>query len=76
MKTPKIEVLKLNYVNHSGQGKEATHIKVIDAFKISKSNGIKYCESRGWKVSFFEGILQVKSDAMFGFQMNAIVKEI
>ena len=71
----KIEFLKLNYVNHSGQGKGAIHLKVMREFEKSKSEGIKYCEKRGWNVFFNGGILQVKSSALFGFHMNAIIKE-
>lgn len=74
--SPKIEVLRLNFVNHSGQGENATHIKVIEAFKISKDNGLEYCKKRGWKVNFFDSVLQVKSNALFGFHMNAIIKEV
>jgi hypothetical protein len=69
-----MEILKLKTLEHSGQGKNAIHIKVFAEFKKSENEGIYYCKKRGWEVIITETLLKVTSSAMFGFKMSALIK--
>ena len=50
----------------------------MDKFKTSFEEGKRYCEARGWTVSYNkeQGVLFIGSSALFGLQFSAIVKEI
>ena len=74
LKKMKLEFIKLLEVKHSG----GTHEKIMDEFKTSFEEGKRYCEARGWTVSYNkeQGILFIGSSAPFGLQFSAIVKEI
>lgn len=69
-----MEILKLKELKHSGQSENATHIKVLNEFKKSESQGVRYCLQRGWNVSITNTLLKVTSNALFGFQMTALIK--
>jgi hypothetical protein len=69
-----MEILKLKTLEHSGQGKNATHKKVLTEFRKSEEQGVYYCRQRGWDVSITETLLKVTSNAVFGFRMSALIK--
>jgi hypothetical protein len=69
-----MEILKLKTLEHSGQGENATHKKVLAEFRKSEEQGVYYCRQRGWEVSITETLLKVTSNAMFGFRMSALIK--
>jgi len=69
-----MEILKIMSLKHSGQGENATHIKVIDEFTKSEEQGIYYCKQRGWDVNITNSLLVVQSKAIFGFHMYAKIK--
>jgi hypothetical protein len=69
-----MEILKLKTLEHSGQGENATHKKVLSEFMKSEKHGINYCQQRGWEVSITETLLKVTSKDMFGFRMSALIK--
>lgn len=64
---------ELTHVKHSGTV-DPTHIKVMRMFEKSETNGIYYCDQRGWDVTLFDNILSIKSSALFGFEMSAIFR--
>jgi hypothetical protein len=70
-----MKIHKLLYVNHSGTGRDATHVKVIREFQKSKAHGMLYCQARGWSATIVGNILKVESELPFGFNMGAIVSE-
>jgi len=73
----KLEFIKMNLVEFSGQGENATHLKVMKEFENDYEQGKQYCLNRGWIVSLNDNsILSVTSKAMFGFKFNALVKKI
>lgn len=73
----KLEFIKMQKVEFSGQGENATHLKVMQEFEKSFSDGEYYCTARGWKVHLGDNnILTVTSKAMFGFKFQAVVKKI
>ena len=69
-----MEILKLKTLEHSGQGENAMHKKVLDEFRKSEEQGIYYCRQKGLDVSITETLLRVTSNAMFGFKMSALIK--
>lgn len=69
-----MEILKLKTLEHSGQGKNATHKKVLAEFRKSEEQGIYYCRQRGWDVKISETLLEVASKDMFGFRMSVLIK--
>lgn len=70
-----MEILKIKTLEHSGQGENATHKKVLAEFRKSEEKGIYYCKQRGWDVTITETLLTVTSKAMFGFKMSALIKK-
>jgi len=69
-----MEILKLKTLEHSGQGENAIHKKVLAEFRKSEEQGVYYCKQRGWEVSITEILLKVTSNAIFGFRMSALIK--
>lgn len=69
-----MEILNLITLEHSGQGKNAIHKKVLDEFRKSEEEGTHYCLQNGWNVIVTDTILHVRSNAMFGFRMSALIK--
>ena len=70
-----MEILKIKTLKHSGHGEGATHKKVIREFNKSEMDGLHYCRLRGWSVEITETLLTVKSKALFGFEMLALIKK-
>ena len=69
-----MEILKLKTLEHSGQGENAIHKKVLNAFRISEKEGIKYCEKEGYEVVVTDILLTVKQKGEYGFKMSALIK--
>jgi len=69
-----MEFLKLKTLEHSGQGENAIHKKVLTEFKKSEEQGIDYCQQRGWDVNITKILLTVTSKSMYGFKMTALIK--
>lgn len=68
-----MKVEKILTLRFSGQGENAIHKKVIQAFSLGEDEGKKYCIARGYEANIKHGILTVYSPAMFGFEMKALV---
>ena len=68
-----MEILKIKQLEHSGIGNNAIHIKVIDKFRKSKEDGLKYCKLKGFDVSITDVLLTVKQNVMYGFKMSALI---
>jgi len=57
--------------NELGLGRQAKIQSIIDEFSKSKEDGVYYCESRGWDVSFLNGgHVYVQSRIPFGFSAD------
>lgn len=65
-----MEIFKITHLKHSGIGKNATHLKVIEQFEKSKNDGLIYCSKRGWNVKEYNNCFTISSGAMFGFEMT------
>ncbi len=72
-----MKFLKIVILEHSGIGKNATHIQVINEFKKSKNKGLDYCEKNGFNAVINSGILTVEQNKkkLYGFKMIAKVVE-
>lgn len=62
---------KLVHVEHSGIGREAIHVKVLNKFSVSKEVGIKYCSENNFDVEITESLLTVTQKCEYGFKMIA-----
>jgi len=71
-----LQIIKFHEIKHSGQGENATHIKIS---KHLRENGLpslkKYCEARGWNFYHNErlGTIKIESVAPFGFYCLASI---
>ena len=69
-----MEFLKIKHLKHSGIGKTATHIQVMDAFKKSVQTGIDHCTAKGMKVEITDCLISIKQNVMYGFEFVALIK--
>jgi hypothetical protein len=71
-----MQIIKFHEIKHSGQGENATHLKIS---KELRENGLKslksYCEKRGWDFFHDErmGTIKISSSAPFGFYCLASI---
>ena len=72
-----MKFLKVIILEHSGIGKNATHIQIMNEFRKSKKMGFDYCEKRGFNAEVKDGILTVEQSKkrLYGFKMMAKVVE-
>lgn len=70
-----MKILSLKVVEHSGQGDNAIHKKVIAEFNKSTDQGMSYCEKNNLVVNLTETLLEVRSNDMYGFKMIATISK-
>ena len=74
-KIKSLEFIKINNVEHSGQGKGAIHTKIMNAFSKSFDEGVKLCKKMKLKFEHNKdrGILKVYGSGDYSFKFNALV---
>lgn len=70
----KLKFLKIKYLIHSGQGENATHLKVMNKFEKSYEEGEKYCLENNYNVLLENNYLTISNEQIYGFKFIALVE--